>query len=32
MSRKAKIWIGVGLYFLILVMLVVIVGSAGKND
>ena len=32
MSRKTKIWIGVGLYFLILVMLVVIVGSAGKNE
>ena len=32
MSRKAKIWLGVGLYILILVGLGVVFGSDGKNE
>ncbi len=32
MSRKGKIWLGVGLYLLLMVVLVVFVGSEGKND
>ncbi len=32
MSRKAKIWLGVGIYFLILVALLALLGNEGKND
>ena len=32
MSRKGKIWLGVGLYLLLMVALVVFVGSEGKNE
>ena len=32
MSRKGKIWLGVGLYILLMVALVVFVGSEGKNE
>jgi F-type H+-transporting ATPase subunit a len=32
MSRKARIWLGVGLYLAILIALVVILGNEGKND
>jgi F-type H+-transporting ATPase subunit a len=32
MSRKAKIWIGVGLYFVILIAVGLVVGSEGKNE
>ena len=32
MSTKAKVFLGLGLYLLITVILVVVVGSAGKND
>ena len=32
MSRKAKIWIGVGLYVAIFVILALVFGSDGKND
>jgi F-type H+-transporting ATPase subunit a len=31
-SRKAKIWLGVGLYFALMVFLVVVLGNEGKND
>jgi F-type H+-transporting ATPase subunit a len=31
-SRKAKIWLGVGIYFLILVGLLALLGNEGKND
>ena len=32
MSRKGKIWLGVGLYFFILIAVGLIFGSDGKND
>ncbi|MDX6581139.1 MAG: F-type H+-transporting ATPase subunit a [Solirubrobacterales bacterium] len=32
MSRKAKIWLGVGLYLALLVFLVLVLGNDGKND
>jgi F-type H+-transporting ATPase subunit a len=32
MSRKAKVWLGVGLYVLLMVVLVLVVGNEGKND
>ena len=32
MSRKAKIWLGVGLYVALLVVLVVVLGNEGKNE
>jgi F-type H+-transporting ATPase subunit a len=32
MSRKAKIWLGVGLYFALLIALLLILGDEGKND
>ncbi len=32
MSRKAKIWLAVGLYFLIVIALGVVFGSDGKNE
>ena len=32
MSRKAKIWIGVGLYLAITIGLLIIFGNEGKND
>jgi F-type H+-transporting ATPase subunit a len=32
MSTKAKVFLALGLYLLVTVMLVVVVGSAGKND
>jgi F-type H+-transporting ATPase subunit a len=31
-SRKAKIWLGVGLYLALLVFLVLVLGNDGKND
>jgi F-type H+-transporting ATPase subunit a len=31
-SRKAKIWLGVGLYLGILILLVVVLGNEGKNE
>jgi F-type H+-transporting ATPase subunit a len=31
-SRKAKMWIGIGLYFALLFGLIAILGSEGKND
>ena len=31
-SRKAKIWIGVGLYLLITIGLLIVLGNEGKND
>jgi len=32
MSRKAKIWLGVGLYLALLIGLVLVLGNEGKND
>ena len=32
MSRKAKVWLAVGLYFLITAALIVIFGNEGKNE
>ena len=32
MSRKTKIWIGVGLYLLITIGLLIVLGNEGKND
>ena len=32
MSRKAKIWLGVGIYLLITIGLLLILGNEGKND
>ena len=32
MSRKAKIWIGVGLYLLIMLGLLIVSATTGKND
>jgi F-type H+-transporting ATPase subunit a len=32
MSTKAKIWLGVGLYLAIMILLVVVLGNEGKND
>ena len=31
-SRKAKIWLGVGLYLLITIGLLIVLGNEGKND
>ena len=32
MSRKTKIWLGVGIYLLITIGLLLILGNEGKND
>jgi F-type H+-transporting ATPase subunit a len=32
MSRKAKVWLGVGLYLALLIFLVLVLGNEGKND